>query len=123
MGFKDESLSCSPVKEVHILHIKIADRTAVISFEQGQGVIVHEDIMDELVQLSCNGFKHFIFDFKGLQINFSSIIAGFLLCLIRKLSEDGARVEIQNIADLDYKMLKLTGLDCFQGVQVKVREE
>jgi anti-anti-sigma regulatory factor len=93
------------------MHVRIRNKIAILEFENGVDKIVHNDIMEEVMHLVEHGFKDFIFDFKHLEINFNSTIAGFLIVTVKKLTECGSDIRIQNISKEDYNTLQLIGID------------
>jgi anti-anti-sigma regulatory factor len=93
------------------MHIKIKNKRAVIEFESGLEKVAHIVIIDELVHLVQNHFKDFVFDFKSLEMSLNSTIAGFLLGAVKKLTENGATVTLQNLSENDLNILKMIGIE------------
>lgn len=95
------------------MHVKIRNKTAVIEFEDNRDSSGHSNVMKEIIGLIDNGFKKFVFDFKYVEISFNSGVSGFMITIVKKITESGADVVITNISESDKNLLKLVGLFSF----------
>ena len=93
------------------MHIAFRKTTAIFEFEGSKSEkIEHGDMMSSIINISDKGFSVFIFDFKCVDFKFNSIVSGFIIVVIKKLSEKGKETYINNISWDDWEMLNTVGL-------------
>lgn len=98
------------------MHVKVRNKVATIEFESGAKLdkISHTQIMEETIHLVEHGFRHFIFDFEHVDINFNSMISGFIIAMVGKLIKSECYVMLRNLNKLDLELLNTIGLSDIQ---------
>ena len=85
--------------------------TVIVNLIKGNSGVDHEKITNQLIGLMNCGFTTFIFDFIDMDVQFNSIISGFVLLLVRKLIEHDKHVVLRNISEIDREFLELIGIN------------
>lgn len=98
------------------MHVKVKNKVATIEFESGStsDKVSHSQIIEEAIHLVEHGFRHFVFDFETVDINFNSMISGFIIAMVGKLIKNDCYVMLKNLNKSDVELLNTIGLEDIQ---------